>query len=146
MLSEPGTPTVSASRVWRAPNLTYLAQMLAAPIQVITIGGVMSADPGCVWVQHLHYLYGADDAMDRVGKIAFAGRWPVMKQSPWNRMLGEEKITITPMGPMPTTGRWATSARSRSRMGDRGWRRRSASCARPSSPNRRNRLAAHGRC
>jgi hypothetical protein len=104
MLSEPGTPTVSASRVWRAPNLTYLAQMLAAPIQVITIGRVMSADPGCAWVQHLHYLYGADDAMDRVGKIAFAGRWPVMKQSPWNRMLGEEKITFTPMGPMAHNG------------------------------------------
>jgi hypothetical protein len=83
---------------------TYLAQMLAAPIQVITIGGVMSADPGCVWVQHLHYLYGADDAMDRIGKIAFAGRWPVMKQSPWNRMLGEEKITFTPMGPMAHNG------------------------------------------
>jgi hypothetical protein len=83
---------------------TYLAQMLAAPIPVITIGGVMSADPGCVWVQHLDYLYGADDAMDRIGKIAFAGRWPVMKQSPWNRMLGEEKITVTPMGPMAHNG------------------------------------------
>jgi len=83
---------------------TYLAQMLAAPIQVITIGGVMSADPGCGWVQHLDYLYGADDAMDRIGKIAFAGRWSVMKQSPWNRMLGEEKVTVTPMGPMAHNG------------------------------------------
>jgi hypothetical protein len=83
---------------------TYLAQMLAAPIQVVTIGGVMSADPGCVWVQHLHYLYGEADAMDRIGKIAFAGRWPMMKQSPWNRMLGQEKVTVTPMGPMAHNG------------------------------------------
>jgi hypothetical protein len=83
---------------------TYLAQMLEAPIQVITIGGVMSADPGCDWIQHLHYLYGADDAMDRIGKIAFAGRWPSMKQSPWNRIVAEEKVTIVPMGPMAHNG------------------------------------------
>jgi hypothetical protein len=83
---------------------TYLAQMLAAPIQVISIGGVMSADPGCRWVQHLHHLYGADDAMDRIGKIAFAGRWPVMKQSPWNQIMAEQKITVVPMGPMAHNG------------------------------------------
>jgi hypothetical protein len=83
---------------------TYLAQELAAPIRVISIGGVMSADPGCRWVQHLHHLYGADDTMDRIGKIAFAGRWPVMKQSPWNQILAEQKVTLMPMGPMAHNG------------------------------------------
>ena len=83
---------------------TYLAQMLAAPIKLISIGGVISADPGCVWVQHIHYLYGADDAMDGIGKIAFAGRWPMMNQSPWNKIVAEEKVTFTPMGPMAHNG------------------------------------------
>ena len=83
---------------------TYLAQMLPAPVEVITIGGVMSADPGCAWIQHLHYLYGENDAMDRVGKIVFAGRWPMMKLSPWNRIVAEEKVTVIPMGPMAHNG------------------------------------------
>jgi len=83
---------------------TYLAQLLAAPIQVISIGGVMSADPGCHWIEHLHHLYGADDVMDRVGATVFAGRWPVMKQSPWNRIQAEHKLTIVPMGPMAHNG------------------------------------------
>lgn len=83
---------------------TYLAQMLKAPIQVISIGGVMSADPGCHWVQHLHHVYGADDAMDRIGKIAFAGRWPAMKQSPWNMIVAEKKLTLVPMGPVTHNG------------------------------------------
>jgi len=83
---------------------TYLAQMLSAPIQVISIGGVMSADPGCRWVQHLHHLYGADDVMDRVGKVAFAGRWSSMKRSPWNQILAQDKITLVPMGPTAHNG------------------------------------------
>jgi hypothetical protein len=78
--------------------------MLSAPIRVISIGGVMSADPGCRWVEHLHHLYGADDGMDRIGKIAFAGRWPVMKKSPWNRIMAEDKITLVPMGPTAHNG------------------------------------------
>jgi len=85
-------------------SATYLAQMLKAPIQVISIGGVMSADPGCQWVQHLHHLYGADDTMDTIGKVAFAGRWPVMKQSPWNQIRAEQKISLVPMGPMAHNG------------------------------------------
>jgi pimeloyl-ACP methyl ester carboxylesterase len=83
---------------------TYLAQRLAAPILVIAIGGVMSADPGCRWIQHLHQLLGADDGMDRVGRMAFAGRWPSMKQSPWNQILAEGKITPVQMGPMAHNG------------------------------------------
>src|SRR6201999_4451186 len=58
---------------------TYLASLVKAPIQVISIGGVMSADPGCYSIQHLYHLFGAADTMDRIGKIAFAGRWPLMK-------------------------------------------------------------------
>lgn len=83
---------------------TYLAQMLPAPVHLITIGGVISADPGCAWVQHVHYLYGADDVMDTVGKVAFAGRWPMMKQSPWNKLMAEQKLTVVPMGPMAHNG------------------------------------------
>jgi hypothetical protein len=42
--------------------------------------------------------------MDRIGKIAFAGRWPVMKQSPWNTIAAEQKLTLVPMGPVAHNG------------------------------------------
>jgi hypothetical protein len=83
---------------------TFLAQMLNAPIVLISVGGAMSSDPGCRWVAHIYRLLGDDDGIDRVSSIAFAGRWPLMKRSDWNWAVAQGKVTAIPIGPVRHNG------------------------------------------
>ncbi|MBX0328369.1 hypothetical protein K2Z83_11845 [Oscillochloris sp. ZM17-4] len=77
----------------------YLGPALGAPLQLITIGGVMSADPGLDTVEAVHQLCGAHDPMPRYGARCFPGRWPIVCGSPWNRACAAGKITTVAVGP-----------------------------------------------
>jgi hypothetical protein len=83
---------------------TYLAQMLGAPVMLISIGGALSSDPGCRWVSHIYQLLGADDGIDRLSMIAFAGRWPLLKRSEWNQAVAQGRITSIDLGRMSHNG------------------------------------------
>jgi hypothetical protein len=84
---------------------TYLRGLLGAPIRVISIGGVMADDPGLLSLSHLIHLYGEKDPVQRLGGILYAGRWPIMAQSPWNRAQADGRITLTSLGPMAHNGK-----------------------------------------
>jgi hypothetical protein len=75
----------------------YLAG-LPGPIYVISIGGMLSDDPGLVKVDHLWHLYGVADPLQALGSVFFAGRWPIMPQSPWNQALGDGRIDMICLG------------------------------------------------
>jgi len=78
----------------------YLKQWLSAPIKVISIGGVISADPGMQAVDHLYHLQGSKDPMPNLGNVVFVGRWPWLKYSFWNQAVKAGRVTIIPTGPM----------------------------------------------
>ncbi len=83
----------------------YLSQALQAPVFVVSIGGVMSADPGISDVKHLYHLQGSRDSFPRIGQILYPGRWPFMRHSAWYRAQEEGKISTIDPGPMRHTGR-----------------------------------------
>jgi hypothetical protein len=78
----------------------YLKKWLAAPITVISIGGVISADPGMQAVDHLYHLQGQKDPFPMFGKVVFVGRWPMLRYSSWNQAVHAGRVTVIPTGPM----------------------------------------------
>jgi hypothetical protein len=77
----------------------YLGPALGGPLQLITVGGVMSADPGLDAIEAVHQLCGTRDAMPRTSASCFPGRWPIARGSPWNRARAAGKITTVAVGP-----------------------------------------------
>jgi hypothetical protein len=75
----------------------YLAG-LPGPIYVISIGGMLSDDPGLLKVDHLWHLYGVADPLQALGSVFFAGRWPIMPQSPWNQAMADGRIEMICLG------------------------------------------------
>jgi pimeloyl-ACP methyl ester carboxylesterase len=82
----------------------YLVPVLRAPIVVISVGGVMNSEPGCLQVEHVYHLQGAKDPIHRIGDGLFFGRWPLARTSAWNRALRQGKITLVPMDEMAHNG------------------------------------------
>lgn len=82
----------------------HLLEMLGRPVTIISIGGVLTDDPGILSVQHLYHLSGSKDNIQHVGKWLFPGRWPIFKRSAWNRATRKGKISIIDVGPMKHMG------------------------------------------
>ncbi|HIK43852.1 MAG TPA: CAAX protease [Leptolyngbyaceae cyanobacterium M65_K2018_010] len=78
----------------------YLKRALGAPIDVISLGGVISANVNALQLEHLYHLVGDKDVVEGIGPKMFPGRWPVFPLSYWNRAKRRGKITIIPMGPV----------------------------------------------
>ncbi|MEM8534566.1 MAG: hypothetical protein AAGF95_27225 [Chloroflexota bacterium] len=83
----------------------YLKETIKAPLHVISLGGVLSNDPGIEYVDHLYHLYGSHDGAQALGAFLFPGRWPWFSQSLWNKALGREKISLQCIGPMAHRGK-----------------------------------------
>lgn len=75
----------------------FLTERLRAPIEVISIGGVMASDPGLAFVRKLHHLAGDGDNIQRLGGVLFPERWPLLSYSYWNAAKREGRIKIHPM-------------------------------------------------
>ena len=82
----------------------YLRQVIGQPVQVISLGGVLSSDPGVLEAAKLYHLFGERDMVQRVGQIMCPGRWPVLPFSPWNQALRQGLVELVPMGDMDHTG------------------------------------------
>jgi hypothetical protein len=83
---------------------TFLKRMLGAPIRVVSVGGVMSNDPGIDSLEHLYHFYGDKDPVQGLGGKVFAGRWPMFPQSRWNRALSDGRIQMESLGPLAHNG------------------------------------------
>ena len=82
--------------------VTYLRELINAPIYVISLGGIFSSDPGLLAVDQLYHLYGTEDWPRRLGLIA-PGRWSFFATSEWNRARRQGLITMVNIGPMRHT-------------------------------------------
>jgi hypothetical protein len=84
---------------------SYLKQMVKSPVDIISFGGIMSADPGLLEIDHFYHLTGERDRIQRIGYIFFPGRWPLLTYSAWNQAKMHGKITTVALGPVDHTGR-----------------------------------------
>ena len=81
----------------------HLRTMVEADVSVISLGGVMSADPGLLTLGRLYHLFGSRDNVQRIGSIFFPGRWPFVP-SPWNTAKARGIVELVPMGKIDHTG------------------------------------------
>ncbi|MGF1664072.1 MAG: hypothetical protein ACFCVG_16690 [Kineosporiaceae bacterium] len=82
----------------------YLEDTLGAPVEVISLGGVMSSDPGLRAVDHLTHVHGSLDGIQALGGRVFPSRWPTSPGSEWNRALREGRIEKIAIGPLRHQG------------------------------------------
>ncbi len=78
----------------------YLKQALGTPIDVISLGGVMSANNNILKLEQLYHVIGEKDFVERIGPILFPGRWKIFPLSYWNRAKRRGNITIIDAGPV----------------------------------------------
>ena len=81
-------------------NAPYLKRALGAPVDVISLGGVISANINVLKLEHLYHLVGEKDQVERLGPKMFPGRWKLFPLSYWNRAKRRGKVTLIPMGPV----------------------------------------------
>lgn len=62
----------------------YLAEVLPAPVDVISLGGVLSSTHHIDRVDRIVHIYSNKDTVQRLAMI-FPGRWRVAVTSAWNR-------------------------------------------------------------
>ena len=82
-----------------------VAATLRAPVQVIGMGGIMNSSPSLKAITRLTLLYGTNDHVQSLSDWIFPARWPIFKNSIWNRALREGKIQRLCLGPMQHTKR-----------------------------------------
>lgn len=85
--------------------VTYLQEWITAPITMISLGGVLTNDPGVLAAHHVYHLQGQLDNAQKLGLWFSPGRWPIFRSSYWNRARRAGKITFVDMGKMGHTGR-----------------------------------------
>ncbi|QIK72313.1 hypothetical protein G7070_08585 [Propioniciclava coleopterorum] len=88
-----------------ALGASSMLSLLGAPVSVVSIGGVFSADPGFDHLQHFWDIRGSRDRSRLLGPLAFPGRWPITASSPWHRAVDEGRVTIVDGGPVVHEGR-----------------------------------------
>lgn len=63
-------------------------------VSVISIGGMLSDDPGLDHVTHLTHLHGSKDRLQGLGTWLFPGRWPTAPLSSWHKAERAGRITM----------------------------------------------------
>jgi len=78
----------------------FLRQALTAPIEVISLGGVISGNINILKLEHLYHLVGDKDTVERIGPVMFPGRWAIFFLSYWNRAKRMGKVNLISLGPV----------------------------------------------
>lgn len=82
----------------------FVAARLSAPVDVISVGGVLASDPGLKYVRKLHHIVGSLDNVERFGAFIFPDRWAAAAYSDWNAARREGRIDIHRIDGMTHTG------------------------------------------
>ncbi|MEM8718545.1 MAG: hypothetical protein AAGE84_04455 [Cyanobacteria bacterium P01_G01_bin.39] len=76
----------------------YLKKVLAAPIEVISLAGVISGNNEVAQVEHLYYLVGEQDRVARFTPWLFPRRWSIVSWSNWNLAKSRGEISFISLG------------------------------------------------
>ena len=83
----------------------YLRDALGARVFVISLGGVVTDDPGIAAVERLLDFKGSSDhVMPALGWLFFPGRWRPVTASVWNRARRQGKLDFRPCGTIAHIG------------------------------------------
>lgn len=77
-----------------------LKRRLNAPVDIISLGGVIAGNGNLLEVEHLYHLVGEKDTVERLGPMLFPRRWPALFLSHWNRAKRRGKISLISLGPV----------------------------------------------
>ncbi|HZG37479.1 MAG TPA: CAAX protease [Nodosilinea sp.] len=80
--------------------LPFLKPALGAPIEVISLAGVMGGNGRALEAEQIYHLVGTKDPVERLGPIMFPRRWAIVPLSYWNRAKHKGKITFISLGPV----------------------------------------------
>lgn len=83
----------------------YVRATLRAPVQVISLGGIMNSSGSLATISGLTHLYGTADKAQFRADWLFPARWPLFQGSQWNRALAAGRIRRVCLGPMGHAGR-----------------------------------------
>lgn len=78
----------------------FLKRALRTPIEVISLGGVISGNVEALDVEQLYHLVGEKDTVEQLGPIMFPRRWPISVLSYWNRARNKGRISLISLGPV----------------------------------------------
>jgi hypothetical protein len=78
----------------------FLKRAIDAPIDVISLGGVISGNDPILDLEHLHHLVGDKDRVERIGPVLFPSRWKIVALSNWNRARRLGRLTQISLGPV----------------------------------------------
>ncbi|HIK17469.1 MAG TPA: CAAX protease [Leptolyngbyaceae cyanobacterium M33_DOE_097] len=76
----------------------FLRDALNAPIDIISLGGVISGSVNLLSVEHLYHLVGNKDSIERSGAVMFPQRWRIFPLSYWNRAKRRGKVSFISLG------------------------------------------------
>ncbi|MGF1588155.1 MAG: Yip1 family protein [Pleurocapsa sp.] len=82
-----------------AGSAPFLRQALTAPIEIISLGGVISGNVNFLKLEHLYHLVGEKDIVERMG-LMFPRRWAIFFLSYWNRAKRMGKVNRISLGPV----------------------------------------------
>ncbi len=78
----------------------FLKRAIDAPIDVISLGGVISGNDPILDLEQLHHLVGDRDRVERIGPLLFPSRWKIAVLSSWNRARRLGRLTQLSLGPV----------------------------------------------
>jgi hypothetical protein len=81
-----------------------LRRALGRPIWIISIGSILTDDPGILEVEHLYHLSGSRDHTQHIGKVIYSGCWPIFPYSAWHQAVRRGKLTVIDIGPIKHMG------------------------------------------
>jgi hypothetical protein len=78
----------------------FLKHAIDAPVDVISLGGVISGNDPILDLEHLFHLVGDKDKIERIGPVMFPSRWKIALLSNWNRAKRLGRVTEISLGPV----------------------------------------------
>jgi len=78
----------------------YLKRALEAPIELVSLAGVISGNHNLLAVEHLYHIVGDKDLVEKQGPVIFPRRWKLLFLSYWNRAKARGKISFISLGPV----------------------------------------------
>ncbi len=81
-----------------------LRRALGRPVWIVSIGSILTDDPGILEVEHLYHLSGSRDHTQHIGKVVYSGCWPIFPHSAVHQAARRGKITVIDVGPMKHMG------------------------------------------
>lgn len=83
---------------------SYLKRATQAPVEVISVAGVISGNVGAMDTSHLFHLVGKKDFVEKLGPIMFPDRWAIAILSVWNRAKRRGRISFISLGDVGHNG------------------------------------------